>query len=307
MTELAIEQSEPIDYPAIFQLFRKGVSNWERRLQLDALQLALQREKAGHFVTFHARRVDQIVGWVVAQPQPGRVASVWGPSSLTTEPEATRQQLHQRLCEEMRSRGIRMLQASLPLDEDEARSTLLQLNYQPLARLAYLTLSLEMTPQPQSDHPASDPAPYKIVPFDPDRWQDLEQVMAETYAGSLDCPKLNGLRSAKEVLEGYRAAEGFDPGLWFRIREGKRDVGCLLLAARLEDRSWELVYWGLIPAVRRRGWGEHLLRWVVNYARSEGVNQLALTVDEDNVPAWRVCQRVGFQPRARRQVFIQSV
>src|SRR5436309_500018 len=53
-------------------------------------------------------------------------------------------------------------------------------------------------------------------------------TLMATYDGTLDCPELNGDRTAAEVLAGHRAAAA-DPPDWALARSGPDPVGVVLL------------------------------------------------------------------------------
>ena len=83
----------------------------------------------------------------------------------------------------------------------------------------------------------------------------LAQIVDATYQETLDCPKLNHVRQLEDVLEGYRATGEFSPDRWLIVRYENRDVGCLLLADHPQYENMELVYMGIIPAVRGHALG----------------------------------------------------
>jgi GNAT superfamily N-acetyltransferase len=61
----------------------------------------------------------------------------------------------------------------------------------------------------------------------------------------------------------------------------------------------QLVSMWVDPALRRRGIGESLANAVVQWALEVGFERLSLWVSEDNRPAIRLYQRVGFQSTDR--------
>jgi len=64
-----------------------------------------------------------------------------------------------------------------------------------------------------------------------------------------------------------------------------------------------LIYMGLIPSVRGRGWGMELARYAQWLTRQAGRSQLLLGVDAGNWPAIRVYAAVGFRQWAERMVY----
>jgi hypothetical protein len=53
----------------------------------------------------------------------------------------------------------------------------------------------------------------------------FHETLMRTYEGPGDCPELCGLRTADEVVAGYRAQGQFDPGNWWLAGAGGAPVG----------------------------------------------------------------------------------
>ena len=88
------------------------------------------------------------------------------------------------------------------------------------------------------------------------------------HEGTLDCARrLNGVRDIDDVVNGYQATGVFCPEKWQFVRSDGRDVGVLLLADHPKAKHWELMYMGLIPEVRGRGWGRQITRYAQWLAR----------------------------------------
>ena len=85
----------------------------------------------------------------------------------------------------------------------------------------------------------------------------------------------------------------------------QRDVGCLLLADHPRHNSMELLYLGLIPAARGRGWGKHLVRRAQGLTRLAGRSRLVLAVDAANAPAVQTYTATGFQAWQRRRLYVE--
>jgi ribosomal protein S18 acetylase RimI-like enzyme len=133
--------------------------------------------------------------------------------------------------------------------------------------------------------------------------QRLAAVLEQTYIGTLDCPALDGVRPMDEVLEGYRAQGRYSPNDWYFIREHDRDIGALLLTEHPGYGNWELVYMGVIPAVRGRGYGSRIIRFAQETTARRGAERLVLAVDDVNTPALRAYERGGFVRWDRRIVY----
>jgi GNAT superfamily N-acetyltransferase len=128
----------------------------------------------------------------------------------------------------------------------------------------------------------------------------LIQLVESTYIDTLDAPALNGARATADVLEGYEHVGVSGTENWYFVRQRDRDVGCLLLADFPELSRFELVYMGLQPAARGRGWGKVLVHFAQWMTRQTGRQSLLLAVDAANDPARAIYARCGFQELDRR-------
>ena len=74
------------------------------------------------------------------------------------------------------------------------------------------------------------------------------------------------------------------------------DVGCLLIADWPQNDQWELIYMGVVPEARGRGYGVAVVRQAQWLAGCAGRQRLVLAVDTANEPAMRVYAAAGFSP-----------
>ena len=130
------------------------------------------------------------------------------------------------------------------------------------------------------------------------------QLVDATYQDTLDCPAVNGVRSVEDVLQGYQATGHFDPQRWFIVRHQGEDVGCLILTDYPELATWELIYVGLVPAARGRGWGLSVVRHALWLCGQASRNRLILAVDAANEPALRIYAAAGFQSWDQKSVYV---
>jgi ribosomal protein S18 acetylase RimI-like enzyme len=128
-------------------------------------------------------------------------------------------------------------------------------------------------------------------------------LIEQSYEGTLDCPELNDLRTAAEVVEGYKVQGSFDPDKWFLVQSEDVDVGVLILTEHPPGETWELVYMGVVPSARGRGLGEAIVRFGIEQARQSNAERLVLAVDERNILALEMYRRVGFVMWDRRCVY----
>lgn len=246
-----------------------------------------------------ARREGALVGAVLHQRQPGNAAVIWPPRIVAGEPCTTATQLLNAASELATREGLRVAQVLLGNNAEPDDAVLRAAAYQPLAELIYLVSEEEAFPwRPPA-------ATIEFEAFGPGNQARLVRTLEATYEGTLDCPQLNGVRTNEEVLEGYRETGVFDPARWLIARHHGHDVGCLLLADHPEDPSWELVYMGLIPSARGRGWGFEIARHAQWLTKQAGRLRLTVGVDAANLPAIRMYHAAGFREWERRIVYLK--
>ena len=272
----------------------------ETRQTIRSAALAVGRGDGVFVLT--AERRDQVCGIVIAHILPGRVASLIPP--LTKDGIATSalaRDLLLRLDSELSAVGVDLVQTLLAANDAESAAALRSGNYEHAADLLYLAAEWNCFPDA-----------LLALPFDLHSWpaedeSSVAQLLEATYVGTLDCPRIDGLRKSPDVLAGYRAVGESGDKLWHVVRAGGELVGCLLLADHPATRQWEIVYVGLIPRVRGRGWGLELTRHAQWLARSAGCERLVLAVDAANEPAIRMYSLAGFRAWDRRAVWIKPL
>jgi len=260
--------------------------------QVDAAAIPL----AGLLV---ASRGEQLVGAAWTLIQPGRVALVWPPRLVAGEPEATAAALAAESVHFAERQGVRLAQAALTSDSGSDARRLQAAGFSYLTDLLYLVSDEAVFPTSPST------SPLHFEPFESGRERRLADIMTATYEGTLDCPQLNHVRAMDDVLAGYRATGQFQSDRWRFVQAAGRDVGCLLLSEHPPAGDWELIYMGLVPAARGRGWGLEVVRAAQWLAREGGARRLVLAVDAENRPAVAMYAAAGFAAWDRRRVLLR--
>lgn len=142
----------------------------------------------------------------------------------------------------------------------------------------------------------------------------LIDALNASYVDTLDCPELCGLRDTVDILESHRATGQCDLSLWWLLMAGAQPVGCVLLnPAAAPQRSVELVYLGLAPAVRGKGVGKAALSLAIgelNHRRRLGTlraDEFACAVDARNSPAVGLYRSFGFSSFCRREALVKRL
>ena len=120
------------------------------------------------------------------------------------------------------------------------------------------------------------PTSLEFEVYSPANHRRLAAMVEATYQKTLDCPQLNGVRQIEDVLAGYRGCGVFDESRWLIVRHGGSDVGCLLLSDYPDYDNWELVYMGVAPWVRGKGWGIEIVRYAQWRAAASGSREVGL-------------------------------
>lgn len=285
-------------------LYRRVPKTLRPRLIADVLVEVSQGllDLSGLWVT---RRRGRIVGALLTQALAGRAAAVWAPEvALVWGRSAAAVALVQAALDDLRMRGFRIAQALL--DESappHAADDLAQGGLPRVTELRYLerptALPLELDPElPQFEWRA----------YGPSTEVEFRDVLQTTYAGSLDMPELEGIRSLDDVLASHRASGRFDAARWHigRLRDEPAAAAILLLSELPEHEAWEVAYLGLTPEARGRGLGRVALAHALDLARAH-TGRMELAVDARNVPANRLYEKAGFTLFDRRAVHLAAL
>ena len=164
-----------------------------------------------------------------------------------------------------------------------------------------------------ASEPPFSPSPTARLVFRPMPPDDLPRMTAlveRTYRNTLDFPRLIGISSTTEILDGYMKNNLFRPELWFYVHEQSvgecgDPVGVLLLSSIPEHGEMELTYMGLLEEVRGRGHAAEIVAFAQTVTRREGASMLLTSVDQQNAPALRGYLRAGFRVFDRKSLFFK--
>jgi GNAT superfamily N-acetyltransferase len=137
---------------------------------------------------------------------------------------------------------------------------------------------------------------------------DLLQLIRSTFVDTLDCPILNQLRSADDVLSGFQDGRKLaELPTWHLLHDTQQasDVGCLFLT-RHSSEVLEIVYLGLTPSARGRRLGVSLINKALQTASELGARLLVAGVDCANWPALQAYYNQGFELHQSKSVFFRA-
>lgn len=241
-----------------------------------------------------------LVAAMIAAPLPGGGAVVWPPQARPSfaDPERAADLLVETASALMRRACVKMAQALVMPEHAELAAPLLRHGYRHVTRLSYMRHFLDLS---ALDLGRADRLTYQAF-ADCDR-AVFGNALERSYAGTLDCPEINGVRTIDEVIAGHQAG-GFDPGRWWLAWRGDRPAGVLLVNDEDEWGGWDIAYIGVVPEARRQGIGRTLLIKALLEAKTIETPLVSLAVDARNLPARSLYHQVGFEEFEQREVFL---
>ena len=248
-----------------------------------------------------AERGGVLVGALLYLMQPDRCIYVWPPSvSTNADLDTVAGALLDETRKRARDHDAWIAQCLVDPEAASDRELLVRNGFFHLTDLNYLN-------RPVSDDLPSLPSiPLEKTTFDGTDagLRRFADVIQRTYAGSLDCPGLKGIRTAADAMASHRATGVFLPKLWTVFGDERGDAGVLLFADHPDDDAWEVVYMGIVPEARGRDYGRAMLLNGLHEARADGRDSIALAVDSRNHYAGRVYEDLGFRQTDVRSVHV---
>jgi mycothiol synthase len=251
---------------------------------------------------FIARRGERLCGAAWGQRQAGNVAVFWPPQLVSGEGAKTAEDLACAVVRDLDEKCVDLAQSLLVAPDERLVGVLQSAGFRHLADLLYLSCDAARFPLV-----APDPCEVDFEEYADSQRERLADVILRTYEGTLDCTALDGARDMDDVIDGYRATGTFRPANWMFVRYCGADVGVLLMAGHEAARQLELMYMGIVPEYRGRGWGRqiaHYAQWLARGARAE---RLLVAVDSTNKPAADVYQSTGFEIWELRAVYVRTL
>jgi ribosomal protein S18 acetylase RimI-like enzyme len=301
---LTIERCDPLRDKSVLAL---AALVWPEALRAghwQAIGTSLASGNSDAAVLFAAWKNERLVGAALAQPLPGKAALVWPPQALldeTAERQSASALLIGRLCDTLREMRVQIAQTLLGAGDQDAAAVMEAGGFTPAAELLYLAADAHEFPE----QPLA--LSFTLEPFTDNDTPRLARLIERTYVGTLDCPQIDGLRSAADVIAGYQGVGEFRLERWLFARYEDEDVGCVLVNVHPDVAHAEIVYLGVVPEVRGRGYGLDLTRQAQWLARQAGCEQTVLAVDAANDPAIRTYIAAGFREFDRKTVWIRAL
>jgi ribosomal protein S18 acetylase RimI-like enzyme len=244
------------------------------------------------------RRGRRCVAAAMAVHNPGRVSLLLhSPADAEGVDTSALPAVMKAAAEQNLRAGCSFVQVMVEDDRDADRAAVQAAGFSLLARLIQMKQS---PPHPAADELA-DLRWRSGEQFSP---EELARVIAATYEGSLDCPRLSGARRIEDVITGHKAGGVYRPQSWWIVDVGDAAAGCVLMNDCTAGRAAEIVYLGVVPHVRGRGFGRRLLRHAGADAHARGLESIELAVDEQNAYALRMYESEGYRVTQRRWAYV---
>jgi ribosomal protein S18 acetylase RimI-like enzyme len=285
------------EYVAALELLFQHLTPAERAERLAAALPLLEHAEAQHLKLLVRRDCGRVGGAMLLQALPGGMGVVWPPAVDPGLPD--RAQREDELVAEaiawLRAAGASMAQSLLATDELTLAEPLARNGFAHPTRLWYLRHNLELTGELLF-------IPHRISfeSYVQCNRESFHQTLLRSYMQTLDFPELDGRRSLDDVLQSLQASH-FDAECWWLAGDSAGPIGVVVTAVG-EDR--ELLYTGVVPEARRRGYGMELVRHALVEAQAAGAHALTLSVDGRNEPALRLYRRMKFEAYGSREVFL---
>ena len=249
-----------------------------------------------------AYRYGRPIAALLLTPNPGRTGLCVLSSVASASDAAIAGRLISVACAGQDPGRLKLAQALLDLDQHLAQDAFEQAGFFRLATLAYLrgpTARRQPTP--------AVPSQFRQLHWSEQHRGLFSEAILGSYEGTLDCPMLRGLRDIDDIIAGHMAAGQFRPELWSIWLEADQPVAVALVNGLSQGKGAELVYLGIVPRWRGRGLGGSLLSAAQASARSHGLGQIILAVDEANTPAVRLYRKAGLEPVLRKVAMARAL
>jgi len=271
--------------------------------QLEGLlDAAAQAGSRGSVLLGWYDQADTLVHAALALPQPGRTAMIFATQPRRRKTLTQLATLIDRTCEQLTAEQATLAQALIDPHDDLLRDALTEAGFSELAVLCYLQRRVGSR-QAEPDVPEN----VQLRTWDESLRDDFLTVLADSYNQTLDCPALQGLRRTEDVLDGHRGAGEFAPELWTLLYVDDQPAGALLMNPVPITDCVELVYLGLSPDYRGRGYGALLMQRALRQCAQRGETYLTLAVDASNTPAMALYQRFKLRRTMRKRAMIKNL
>jgi ribosomal protein S18 acetylase RimI-like enzyme len=244
-----------------------------------------------------AWRHEAPVGAALAMPQPDGVTLVWPPTVADgiEDAAAVTNALLTEIEDQLDRSTAKMGQMLFDPEEASDYSLYFDHGFRHETHLFYVARNLH-EPLPECDL-----GNLREEMFDEEaNGARFAALIEDTYRDTQDCAWLEGLRNGKEALASHKLSGQWRRELWRLYCTDEGDAAVLLLNEHADQDAVELVYFGVAPRFRGRGYGRLVLAQATRLAADCERSLLFAAVDAENVSANTLYAEAGFVELARR-------
>ena len=254
-------------------------------------------EARTHVVAVEDGRVTGTIGVLC---QPGRVGLIF-PPELDRPSAAVPGALIDAAVRRLEKAGAAFVQLTLPADDAKLAEPFLDHGFSLLTD----AVVLERPPSPRER--GSQPDSLRAIPCHSQADSGcVAGMIARINDGTLDCPELDVLRSANDLLAAHRSHSEGGRARWWRYEDAGNDVGVVLGAVAEDADAIEILFFGVVPEHRGKGLGRKLLDRFLSDAGRDG--QMARAgMDCRNHFAHSVYAACGFRETGRLRVWVHPL
>lgn len=293
MAPVSVELAQHSDWPVAFALLSND----------ETPDFAEQVAALGDAQVLLARQADVVAGALLFLTQDDGTLFVWPPAiakgcDTDQVSDALLAFLNQRV--DRQSPPPQMGQVILEPEQQSLQKSFVRNGFPHFVDLDYLEYSFT------DATPAFPQAALTPIIFDEKANKSrFVTALAHSYIETLDCPEMSDRRTPEEALASHQQTGEFSPNRWWVFSDGERDVGILLMNLHSDQNVWEVVYVGVDPQARGLKYGESILRFGLQAARTAGMSGVMLAVDTRNTIARKIYAKLGFESIAQRVVHLR--
>jgi GNAT superfamily N-acetyltransferase len=254
-------------------------------------------EAQTHIVAVEDGRVTGTIGVL---SQPGRVGLIF-PPELDRPSVAVPGALIDAAVHRLEKAGAAFVQLTLMPEGAGLAEPFLQHGFSLLTDAVVLE-------RPASRKPGAVPGgSLRGIPCNPEENAGrIAGLLARINEATLDCPELDSLRTAADLVTAHHSHSSAGRAHWWRYQESGNDVG-VVLGTKAEDAdAIEILFFGVVPEQRGKGFGRKLLDHFLSEAVGDGRKTRA-GMDSRNHFAESVYAACGFCETGRVRVWIHPL
>jgi ribosomal protein S18 acetylase RimI-like enzyme len=297
---VVMEPARREELAAAFRLLFRHLDENDRETRVANAMKMLRDKELQATGMLVARADKELRGALFYQPVAGASGLIWPPQTRPEPMAEVEDQLVSCACRRLAEQGAKLVQSLLSSEESSLGASLERNGFSHITQLRYLRHDLQFSPRLFQSPEALSYQSYASCAA-----EQFHQTLLRTYEATLDCPEVNDVRKIEEIIAGHKSQGRYNPESWWQASHQDQPVGVLLLAEVPDLKSWDLLYLGVTPEARGKGFGRELARKALWEARAAEAPQLTLSVDARNQPALNLYESVGFEPYDQREVFLR--